>query len=74
MTLRQCFENLPGLSDSDSTCQREVMGRNLSPRQEEFWGFVIGHTVPEGTGRSSITSLQAALNSSVDINLVTEER
>ena len=74
MTLRQCFENLSGLSDSDSTCQREVLGRNLSPRQKEFLGFVRGHIVPEGTGRSSIISLQATLNSSVDVDSVAEER
>lgn len=66
--------DLPGLSNSDSTCQREVIGRNLSPRQEEFLGFDKGHRVPEGTGNAPVTSLQAARTSAVDGDLVTEER
>lgn len=68
------FEKLPELSNSDSTCQREVMGSHLSLRHKAFLWLVKGHKVPEGTGSTPTTSLQEACTSAVNVDLVTEVR
>lgn len=68
------FENIPELSNSDSTCQKEVMGSNLSLRHKVFLWLIKGHKVPEGTGRAPTTSLQEACTLAVNVDLVTEAR
>lgn len=38
--LSLCFEELPELSDADSTCQREGMGRKTSSRHKMLLSLV----------------------------------
>lgn len=69
-----CFQNLPELSNSDSTCQRVVMGSDLSLRHKIYLWLIKGHQVPEGAGSTPPTSLQEAGTSAVNVDLVREVR
>ena len=69
-----CFENLPELSNSDSTRQREVMGNHLPLRHEVFLWLCKGHKVPEATGSAPMTSLQKTRTSAANVDVIAAVR